>query len=82
LTAGTGISLAQVGLGNLSITNTSPASTVALSSAGGTETIVNDGTGPTLATKGLTAGTGVSLASDAVSVTQVFTGGVFLEFDA
>jgi len=31
--------------------------------------LVNDGTGPTLATKGLTAGTGVSLSSNATAVT-------------
>jgi len=42
---------------------------VTLSSAGGTESLVNDGVGPTLATKGITAGSGISLSSDAVSVT-------------
>jgi len=53
----------------LEIENTSPATSVALTSAGGTETLVNDGTGPALANKGLTAGNGISLSSDAVSVT-------------
>ncbi len=42
---------------------------VTLTSAGGTETLVNDGTGPTLATKGITAAKGLNLSSDAVSVT-------------
>lgn len=42
---------------------------VTLTSAGGTETLVNDGTGPTLATKGITATKGLTLSSDAVSVT-------------
>lgn len=39
-----------------------------LTSAGGT-TLVNDGTGPALAVKGLTAGTGVSLSASATEVT-------------
>jgi len=42
---------------------------VTLTSAGGTETLVNDGTGPTLATKGISVGKGLNLSSDAVSVT-------------
>ena len=42
---------------------------VTLTSAGGTETLVNNGTGPTLATKGITATKGLTLSSDAVSVT-------------
>jgi len=45
------------------------APTTTLSSAGGTETLVNDGTGPTLAIKGLTAGTGIGLAGGANVVT-------------
>jgi hypothetical protein len=40
-----------------------------LASAGGTQTLVNDGTGPDLATKGLTEGAGITLTSDATSVT-------------
>jgi hypothetical protein len=40
-----------------------------LTSAGGTETLVNDGTGPTLATKGLTAGTNITLSSTASAIT-------------
>ena len=68
---GTGISTAGAAGPNneITITNTSPATSVALTSAGGTETLVNDGVGPDLANKGLTAGSGISLSSDAVSVT-------------
>lgn len=44
-------------------------SNITLSSAGGTQTLVADGVGPSLANKGLTAGTGVGLSSDASSVT-------------
>lgn len=68
LTAGTGITLGSTA-GAVTITNSSPASSVALTSAGGTETLVNDGTGPALATKGLTAGTGISLSSTATAIT-------------
>ena len=48
-----------------------PASIIeaSLTSAGGTESLVNDGVGPTLATKGLTAGTGITLSSTATAVT-------------
>jgi len=42
---------------------------VTLTSAGGTVDLVNDGTGPTLATKGLTAGAGVTLVSSATECT-------------
>lgn len=44
-----------------------------LSSAGGTETLVNDGTGTTLAIKGLTAGPGITLTSSATAVTISLT---------
>jgi hypothetical protein len=48
-----------------------PASIIeaSLTSAGGTESLVNDGVGPTLATKGLTASTGITLSSTATAVT-------------
>ena len=48
---GTGISTAGVAgpTNQLTITNDSPATSVALTSAGGTETLVNDGVGPALA---------------------------------
>jgi hypothetical protein len=57
---------------NFTITNSG--SITSLSSAGGTETLVNDGTGPALATKGLTAGVnsiseGITLTSSATAVT-------------
>ena len=68
IVAGAGISVATASP-NITITNTGPTVDSSLTSAGGTETLVNDGTGPALATKGLTAGTGISLSSDATSVT-------------
>lgn len=70
LTAGTGISLSSTGT-DITITNTAVASSVTLSDAGTTthESLVNDGVGPTLATKGLKAGTGISLSSTATDIT-------------
>lgn len=68
---------------NFTITNTQSA--VTLSSAGGTESLINDGTGPVLATKGLTAGAGITLtgtvnditiASTASAVTLASAGGI------
>ena len=76
LTSGTGISIVDGGPnGPITINNTSPATSVTLTSAGGTESLVNDGMGESLATKGLTAGTGISLSSDASSVTITSTTG-------
>ena len=68
LTAGTGISLVGTAT-DVTIANTDGASTVSLSSAGGTESLVNDGTGPTLATKGISAGPGIGLVGAATSLT-------------
>lgn len=51
------------------ITNSDPGSAVTLASAGGTETLVNDGVGPALITKGLTAGTGISLTGTGTDIT-------------
>lgn len=68
LSAGTGIGVSGT-YPSFTISNTDPTSGVSLSSAGGTETLVNDGTGPSLATKGLTAGTGISLSGSATAVT-------------
>lgn len=67
---GTGISTSGVvGPNNtLTITNDSPASSVTLTSAGGTS-LVNDGTGPSLAVKGISAGDGISIISSASVVT-------------
>jgi hypothetical protein len=74
LTPGTGIGVSG-SYPNFTITNTDPAGpAVTLTSAGGTQTLVNDGTGPTLATKGLTAGEGISLTSTATAVTIASTG--------
>lgn len=75
--AGVGIALnasTVAGTDAIRITNTAPAVPVVLTSAGGTETLVNDGTGPSLATKGLTAsansiGEGIRLSSSATEVT-------------
>ena len=68
LTAGAGISTSGT-YPNFTITNTDTGSAVTLASAGGSQTLVNDGTGPSLATKGLTAGTGINLFSSATAVT-------------
>jgi hypothetical protein len=68
LNAGTGIGVTGT-YPNFTISNTDPTTGVTLTSAGGTETLINDGTGPTLATKGVTAGTGISLSSSATDLT-------------
>jgi hypothetical protein len=68
LKAGTGISL-TVGADDITVVNTDLGSAVTLTSAGGTETLVNDGTGPALAIKGITAGTGISLSGAATALT-------------
>lgn len=74
ISAGSGISVTSSVNNNIIIQNTSPASSVTLISAGGSASLVNDGTGPALATKGLTAGAGITLTPSAtdvvVSVTQ------------
>lgn len=54
---------------NRTIDNSDPATSVTLSSAGGTETLVADGTGPTLVVKGLTAGAGVTLTPTGSDIT-------------
>lgn len=68
LNEGTGIDVTGT-YPNFTITNTAPDVPVVLTSAGGSETLVNDGTGPALATKGLTPGKGISLSSSATAVT-------------
>ena len=68
VTAGTGIALSSTASA-LTIINSDKGSDVTLSSAGGTETLVNDGVGPALATKGITAGTGIALSSTASALT-------------
>ena len=54
--------------------NTDGASTVTLASAGGTESLVNDGVGPALVTKGLNAGSGITLTSTGDDVTIANSG--------
>jgi hypothetical protein len=74
--AGTGITLNASTVPTtdaIRITNSDPGSAVTLTSAGGTETLVNDSTGPSLATKGLTAGTGISLTGTATAITLTNT---------
>lgn len=67
ITAGAGIQV-QSFVNNVAIVNTSPATDVVLSSAGGT-TLVTDGTGPTLAVKGLSAGTNISVVDSGTALT-------------
>lgn len=78
LTAGTGVSLSS-DVNQVTITNSSPGSAVSLSNAGGDETLVNDGTGPALVSKGISAGTGISLGSTASAVTITNTLDTFVE---
>jgi hypothetical protein len=60
---------------NIDLTGAGAGPTVTLTSAGGTESLINDGIGPTLANKGLTAGAGVSLVSSGTAVTISSTAG-------
>lgn len=53
---------------NFTITNTDLGSSVTLSNAG-TTTLVNDGTGPSLAIKGLVSGTGITFTPSATDLT-------------
>jgi hypothetical protein len=62
LTEGAGIDVTGT-YPNFTVTNTDPGSAVTLASAGGTS-LVNDGTGPALAVKGLQAGSGISIANN------------------
>lgn len=69
LNEGTGIDVTGT-YPNFTIANTDPGSAVTLTSAGiATESLVNDGVGPALATKGLKANTGISLTSTATDIT-------------
>ena len=70
LIAGTGVSFTST-LTDITVDNTDPGSAVSLIDAGTTthESLVNDGTGPALATKGLKAGTGISLSSTGTDIT-------------
>ena len=68
LTAGSGIGVTGT-YPNFTINNTDLTTGVSLTSAGGTETLVNDGTGSSLSTKGISAGTGISLSSTSTALT-------------
>jgi hypothetical protein len=68
LLAGGGISLGSNAT-DVTITNTDGASTVNLSSAGGSQTLVSNGTGPNLSVLGLTAGTGITFTTSASAIT-------------
>jgi uncharacterized protein (TIGR02145 family) len=70
--SGTGIDITTNPLTDeLTIRNTDTGSAVTLTDAGTLvhESLVNDGTGPALATKGLKAGTGITLSSTATDLT-------------
>ena len=73
LTAGAGISLTGAAT-LITVANTDPGSAVTLASAGGMISLVNDGVGPALAVRGLTAGTGITITSDTVSATVSASG--------
>lgn len=68
LIPGSGVSLTATDT-DIIITNTNTSQTSNLSSAGGTETLVNNGTGPNLVIKGLTAGSGIALTPSATDIT-------------
>ena len=69
ITAGAGITVSQ-NPNNIIIENADGASMLTLKSAGGSETLIKNGIGPDLVTKGLTAGTGgISLTGADASVT-------------
>ena len=72
LNSGTGISVTGT-YPNFTVTNTAPDAPVLLNDAGTAthESLVNDGTGPTLATKGLQAGKGMTLSSTATDISIV-----------
>lgn len=67
LTAGTGIGVTGT-YPNFTISNTDPTTGVTLASSGGANSLVNDGTGPSLAVKGLSAGSGILIGSTATAV--------------
>ena len=68
LTAGTAITIVDSGPGN-PVTINSTGSNVTLSSAGGVNSLVVDGVGPTLSNKGLTAGTAISIVDGGTFLT-------------
>lgn len=74
ISSGTGISVTGV-YPSFTVTNSSPASSVTLTSAGGSQSLVTDGTGPTLAVKGITAGSGITLTPGANDLTIASSAG-------
>lgn len=75
--AGAGIQLTTNNITDtITITNSASSFAVTLADAGTTthESLVNDGTGPTLATKGLKEGSGISLSSTGTDITITNTG--------
>jgi hypothetical protein len=68
LTPGTGMGF-TVTATDITVNNTSPASSVTLANAGVGSTLVVDGTGPTLSTKSLTPGTGMGFTVTANDIT-------------
>jgi hypothetical protein len=70
LTPGAGITLGSNSLG-ITISNASPASSVTLATAGSSSSasIVSRGTGPNVTTKGLVAGSGVTLVNGTTDIT-------------
>jgi hypothetical protein len=71
LTPGVGITIGTNSTG-ITISNASPASSVLLSSAGvgsSSNSLISRGTGPSIATKGLIAGSGISLSSNTTDIT-------------
>jgi len=72
LNSGTGITVTGT-YPNFTVTNADPGTDVTLNDAGTAthESLVNDGTGPVLATKGLQAGKGMTLSSTATDISIV-----------
>lgn len=74
LTPGTGIGITGT-YPSFTIDNTDPAAGVTLNSAGGIESLIDDGIGPTMALRGLTAGSGITLTGGVGEITIAATGG-------
>ena len=71
LTAGTGITIGEA-TGAITITNSSLNTSVALTSAGGTQTLVDSGSGPNLSVYGLTAGKNISISEATGAITIAY----------
>lgn len=70
LIAGDAIDISGIAVGARTITNTSPATSVTLDSAGGS-TLVTDGFGPDLEICGLTQGTGITISAIAAGARTI-----------